>query len=211
MTVDRQPPLTFAAPARSHGIDTTATVIQFVPMSEPRQESAADWRSELVRTHDAALRRYAWSLLHDTQGAEDAVQETYLRLMKADRDRLADHAGAWLFKVCRTRAYDAIRRRKSHGETDDTPLTWQSDPAPSPASDIERADATALLLRLVDSLGENQREIMRLKFQAGLSNMEIAEILDKTPNLVAVTVHQSIEQLRNLYKQATAQAPRRKH
>ena len=50
--------------------------------------------------------------------------------------------------------------------------------APSPSATLESRDSEASLLRLLDALSPNQREVIRLKFQNDLSYREIADILE---------------------------------
>jgi RNA polymerase sigma factor (sigma-70 family) len=155
------------------------------------------WLDALVQRHEQPLCRYAYSLLGSLSAAQDAVQETFLRLCRENPDKLAGHEAAWLFRVCRSRALDALRKEKPM-----QPLsTEQSDhlPAagPTPAQHVVRGESETLTLRLLEALPAREREVIRLKFQQGLSYREIARITRLTESHIGVLIHTGMKSLRH--------------
>ena len=74
-------------------------------------ESGSTWPAEainaLVDRYERPLLAYAGRMLGgDWQGAQDAVQETFLRLCREDPAKIESRVAAWLFSVCRTRVID---------------------------------------------------------------------------------------------------------
>jgi len=60
----------------------------------------------------------------------------------------------------------------------------------------EQQDTTARVLEFVDRLTENQREVIRLKFQHGLSYKEIAAVTELSVSNVGYLIHTAIKKLR---------------
>jgi RNA polymerase sigma-70 factor, ECF subfamily len=147
--------------------------------------------------HRADLTRYAYSLSQDAALAEDAVQETFVRLMREEPGNLEGHLTAWLFRVCRSRVIDAQRKSRRLTSLDAEGLPPTADPsALDPAAEAEQADTQAFLWEAITHLTPTQQEMMRLKFQAQLSYKEIAEVTGKTVNAVGVHLHTALANLR---------------
>jgi len=154
----------------------------------------------LLDRYERPLVRYAQSIVGDLESARDAVQETFIRYTRdpsapcgAGAER---HTEAWLFTVCRHRAIDHQRKFSRI-----IPMTFtedRPDPEPGPAATLESRDTQASLLRLLDHLSENQREVIRLKFQNDLSYKEIADVTQLTVTNVGFLLHTGLKKLRAL-------------
>ena len=67
---------------------------------------------------------------------------------------------------------------------------------PAPAAIAETRDTAGRLLRLLDSLPGNQQEVLRLKFQNGLSYREISRVTDLSVTNVGFLIHTALKSLR---------------
>jgi RNA polymerase sigma-70 factor (ECF subfamily) len=110
------------------------------------------------------------------------------------RPPTSSHLEAWLFTVTRHRAIDHQRK---HSRIIPMPLP-DDHPcgAPSPAATLESRDAERSLLRLLDALSPNQREVIRLKFQNDLSYREIADVTQLSVTNVGFLLHTGLKKLR---------------
>ena len=61
---------------------------------------------------------------------------------------------------------------------------------------LENRDSASHVLEAVESLSEQEQEVLRLKFQEGLKYREIANITGRTTNAVGVMIHTAIKKLR---------------
>lgn len=166
-------------------------------MSHDVETDSAEWLREVVDRHAASLLRYAASIVRDEAGARDVVQETFVRLWRVPRTSVDGHVEAWLFRVCRNRAFDYRRKEGRMIPIDDAGSS--SDPVaagPNPDSAAEVQDSHARILRLMEALPENQREVVRLKFQNDLSYKEIAAITDLSVGNVGFLLHTALKTLR---------------
>jgi RNA polymerase sigma-70 factor (ECF subfamily) len=153
----------------------------------------SQWVAEALDLHEQPLIRYAKWLLGDVEAARDVVQETFLRLCKEDPARIEGHLAQWLFTVCRNLALDA---RKRAART--TTLDWAEVPV---ACDLdERHDARQALGQILDVLEvlpRNQREVIYLRFQGGLSYKEISAVTELSVSNVGFLLHTAVRAIRS--------------
>ena len=160
----------------------------------------------LLERFERPLVRYALSILGDLDAARDVVQETFIRFSQRqpgiDQPHIRDveAAAPWLFTVCRNRALD-VHRKQSRIIYMDQTLDRTSD-EPGPAAQLESTETLGSLLRLLGELPENQREVIRLKFQNDLSYKEIAEVTQLSVTNVGFLLHTGLKKLRALVEAA---------
>jgi RNA polymerase sigma factor (sigma-70 family) len=156
----------------------------------------------LLDRYERPLVRYALSILGDLEHARDAVQETFIRYVRDDSAPRGmgseKHIEAWLFTVARHRAIDL--QRKTSRIIPMPILDNRTSDEPGPAAATESRDTHASLLRLLDHLTPNQREVIRLKFQNDLSYQEIADILELSATNVGFILHTGLKKLREIVR-----------
>lgn len=165
-------------------------------MKNEQRSLQNQWMRSLVDAHAADLTRYAASILHDEDSAKDVVQDTYLRLWKEPRQDVEGHERAWLFRVCRNRAIDLHRKGVRMKPMNDAIVATTPVDAPDPQSQAEQQDSHAHILQMMQSLPQNQQEVVRLKFQNGMSYKEIAEVTALSVTNVGFLLHTAIQTLR---------------
>ncbi|MDD2708863.1 MAG: sigma-70 family RNA polymerase sigma factor [Verrucomicrobiae bacterium] len=160
--------------------------------------SAADmeWVREALRQHEGPLTRYAMSLTGNLDLARDVVQDTFLRLCEADRARVETHLAEWLFTVCRNRAFDLRRKEGRMTPFTDSMMQTQKAGDPAPSETAGREDSTRQAMEILKTLPENQREVIRLKFQNGLSYQEISRITSLSVSNVGFLLHTALKNMR---------------
>ena len=148
---------------------------------------------------------YAKEITGDLEAARDAVQETFLRLSRQDVAKLEPRLAPWLFFVCRNCALDHVRKvvRFSQDPVDEE----HASDGPSPAAQAMASEDAARLRELVARLPRQQRELVKLKFEAGLSYKEMAEALKTSVSNVGVQLHEAMQTLRHHWNRQSGQAP----
>jgi RNA polymerase sigma-70 factor (ECF subfamily) len=125
--------------------------------------------------------------------AEDVTALAFERAYAKRRtfDRRRGNERAWLFGIARNAALDELRRRRRTA-------VLSAEPAAEVESD-DLADVarrrTAVRTALAELAGR-ERELVALKFHAGLSNGEIARVLGASESAVGTRLHRVIEKLR---------------
>lgn len=139
-----------------------------------------DWLARRFDENRTRLRAVAYRMLGSASEAEDAVQETWLKLSRSGSQEV-ENLGGWLTTVLARVCLDTLRARRSRREE---PLAAAAD-APSDDTfedDLALADATGpALLVILATLAPAERVAFVLHDMFNLSFEEIARILDRTP------------------------------
>jgi len=164
-----------------------------------RPEAGA-WIEAAVARFEGPLTLYAARLLgRDADRARDVVQDTFLKLWTADRAAVDGHLPAWLYRVCRNGALDVRRKEVRMTALQDNPPALDqrlNHDGEHDAPSAGHRETASGVMGLLDELPERQQEVLRLKFQGGLSYAEIATVMDLTANHVGVLIHTAIKAIR---------------
>ena len=159
----------------------------------------ASWErfEALYRSSRDDVYAYVATLLRDRAAAEDVTALAFERAYRRRRtfDRRRGDERAWLFGIARNAALDELRRRKRHLALVREPLDTPGD---APAEDAEEATLRRTTVRAaLDALTPRERELVALKFHAGLSNGEIARVLGVSESNAGTLLHRTIAKLRS--------------
>ena len=128
--------------------------------------------------------------------AQEVVQETFLKLWKEDPRPAADRIAPWLFTVCRNEVIDVLRKESRVSPLTDEKSATLAAPEENPAAALEQSQQSNSILKCVGELPQHQQEVVRLKFQEGLSYNEISQITGHSVSYVGVLLHQAMIRLR---------------
>ena len=173
-------------------------------MREDERPNRAEWIRSLLNRFEGPLVRYAARLLGDTDRARDVVQDTFLKLCREDPSRIGDHPGPWLFTVCRNRALDVYRKEKRMNPLDDEHIAVLESGEMNPAEVYERHETANQVLYVLNRLPRRQQEVIRLKFQEGLSYKEISQITGDSVTNVGFLIHTGMKTIRERLAQSPA-------
>jgi RNA polymerase sigma-70 factor, ECF subfamily len=153
---------------------TSATQTDDLQLAAGCADGDSDAFGEVYRRFGERMKSIAFNHLGNIADAEDAVQESFLKLHRAARGFTAEAAfSTWLYRILVNTCYDLLRKRKRRGEesaADD--LLFLDRAAPS-VDDTKRIT----LRKLLAGLPEQRRSVFTLFEIEGLSHAEIAEIL----------------------------------
>ena len=154
------------------------------------------WIVEAVACHEGPLTLYAARLLGDADRARDVVQDTFLKLCGKGADAARDHVAEWLFTVCRNRALDVLRKEGRMTRLGEEQAGAQLAHEPAPDVAAESRDSASKVIEYLERLPDNQREVIRLKFQNGFSYREISRISGHSVSNVGFLIHTGLKTLR---------------
>ncbi|HEU5349963.1 MAG TPA: RNA polymerase sigma factor [Terracidiphilus sp.] len=155
--------------------------------NETHQHAEQEALAALVDEYAQMLYRVAFSVLHNTADAEDAVQEAFLRVLRhSDRLHEVRDRRVWLIRIVWNLVLDRKRRVKTRAETDDIADLARVLPAEGLSAEDRAAAAEhhAQVLECVEKLPEKEREVLVLSAFEELSSVEIASILGITESSV---------------------------
>src|SRR5512133_2301298 len=142
------------------------------------------WQAEQFEALRPQLQSVAYRMLGSVGEAEDAVQETWLRLSRSDDDAIAN-LGGWLTTVVARICLDMLRSRRARPED---AIGWLPEPivtegeAAGPEHEALLADSVGLaLLVVLDTLTPAERLAFVLHDMFDVPFEEIAPIVNRTP------------------------------
>lgn len=143
--------------------------------------NGGDWLAKRFDDNRTRLRAVAYRILGSASEAEDAIQETWLKLSRSGSQEDVENLGGWLTTVLSRVCLDMLRTRRSRREE---PLAAAGD-APgdgSPEDELALADSVGPALFIVlDTLAPGERVAFVLHDMFNLPFEDIARILDRTP------------------------------
>lgn len=163
------------------------------------EESEDSLVDRAVADYQEQLIAYAITILRDHDRARDVVQDTFISLNRQDPAKMQGGGlKSWLYTVCRNRALDVIRKEKRMNPLEDSHLRLveSNEHSPDTMADLDERhlQVQAYLQRLTD----NQRDVIILKFQQGLSYAEISERTGLSIGNVGFLLHAGLKRLRSL-------------
>jgi RNA polymerase sigma-70 factor (ECF subfamily) len=133
---------------------------------------------EIYQRFGERMKSVAWSHLGNASDAEDAVQETFLKIHRSATTFTGEASfSTWAYRILVNTCYDALRRRKRRVE--ETNLDDAVETAVRTAPNVDDHKRIALR-RMLDELPEQRRAVFTLFEIEGLSHAEIAAILGIT-------------------------------
>ncbi len=138
---------------------------------------------------------YVATVLRDRAASEDACAQAFERAyrLRARYDARRGSPRAWLFAIARNAALDELRRRR---RTTTLVADAPDVESPDPEDGAERALRRRSVRDGLASLTPRERELIALKFFAGLSNGEIAALVGVSETNAGTALHRAVTKLR---------------
>ena len=161
---------------------------------------------QLVECYEKSLVKYAHSILHNLEHSRDVVQEAFIKFLEKRRtgDEIMNPK-SWIYKVVYNKSIDIIRKNKRHTELqEDVKNTMTPHRASRPDEALLNKDNVAWLKNQLETLGQKELEIFRMKIYEEKSYKEIADELDLTIGYVGVVLHRVMKKLEKGKDELTA-------
>jgi RNA polymerase sigma-70 factor, ECF subfamily len=159
----------------------------------PREADLAFDR--LYRSSRDDVYAYVAGLLRDAPAAEEVTAAAFERAYRK-RNRFDPQRGeprAWLFGIARNAALDELRRRGRQAELTAEPTDLNSFGSEERVEHSERRLAVSAALEWLEP---RERELIALKFFAGLNNAEIAQVVGTSESNAGTKLHRAMTKLR---------------
>jgi len=157
----------------------------------------------LYARYQPRVYRYLRLRVHSDEDAADLTQQVFIQALDAlprYRERGLPFA-AWLFRIARNAVIDAQRRsrHRAHSPLDGLPEALLVSSSDGPEAAILRQERIDRLRELLAELDPEKRELLGLRFAAGLSSREIAPVVGKREQAVKRQLTRIIQSLREQY------------
>jgi RNA polymerase sigma-70 factor (TIGR02960 family) len=176
---------------------------------------------ELVEPHRRELHVHCYRMLGSFDYADDAVQETMLGAWRAlPTFQARASMRTWLYRIATNTCLNMIRGAQRRPQmfdplppsapepTGSEPVTWLqpypdalldgiADAAPGPEAQLERKEAISLAFIItLQQLSPRSRAVLILRDVLGVTSREVADVIDSTPEAVAMTLSRARASLR---------------
>lgn len=157
---------------------------------------------ELYRRYSPRLYSYCFRLLRNGQNAEDAVQETLIKVHSGQHSvNDARSLRAWIFTIARNEVFGMLRQKKTVPLGDDE-IVWENE---TPLEALLQSEEKEIVDRLVGELRPAYREVLLLREFENLSYDEIAAITLSTTSGVKSRLFKArkalVKKLRPLFQE----------
>ena len=172
---------------RSSGV--SEAVKEPIAVAAPEERFEALYRRTFPRVY-----AYVASMLRDQSAAEEVTAAAFERAFRK-RSSYKSRRGtpeAWLFGIARNAALDELRRLKRRGDVVELAGDDHSE-------DVAVRETVRTALETLDGA---ERDLLALKYKAGLSNGEIARVLSLGESNVGTRLHRAMEKLRRACDEA---------
>ncbi|MXY36701.1 MAG: sigma-70 family RNA polymerase sigma factor [Acidobacteria bacterium] len=166
---------------------------------EQAQSGDQEALSTLYSFYFPRVYRYVAGRVRSTQDAEDVTEEVFLKLV-ANLKRYEWRGlpfGAWVFRIARNEVVSHARRQRRRGIPAQLSETMPDDRQDHVAA-YELQATIEVVREATAKLPPAQRDVISLRFGAGLSVAETALALGKTQNNVKVLQHKAIAKLQGM-------------
>lgn len=160
--------------------------------------------AELVRRYQTPLFNFSLRYLRDAERAKDVTQETFVRLVKrAAEFKHESRFSTWLYTITRNLCIDELRRGqlRNHSSLDgdlagESPLHERlGDSNSNPERSASSGRARQTIIRAIESLPTEQREVFLLRQWGGIPFSEIARMTDSSENTVKSRMRYALTKL----------------
>ncbi|WP_372369878.1 RNA polymerase sigma factor [Candidatus Uabimicrobium sp. HlEnr_7] len=150
----------------------------------------------LIDMYHERIFQFLWKYIGNFHDTEDLVQETFLRVIK-NIHRYEDREifSAWIYKIASNAAKDYLRKKKRTQQRLQN-LSLPKLSSKNPCQEAAKREIHNHVLRSVQELPLDQREVFLMREEAGLTFKEISQILDISINTALGRMHYAVEKLR---------------
>ena len=151
---------------------------------------------ELYDRHFLQIYRFVYSRVREQSAAEDVTSEVFVKAFRSI-GRYRDTGrpfSAWLYQIAANAVNDRYRSLRHTDDIDEK--LGVAAPGPGLEDAAMQADEVRRIWALVESLPEQQRTAMVLKFQEDLKIEDIAAAMGKSPGAVKLLIHRAVTRLR---------------
>ena len=164
-----------------------------ITLETDQLQADTQWIAQLYEAYAPRCLRAALAILRDSRLAEEAVQETWLKVVILVRAVPWEDVERQLFTILKHTSLDILKREKRYVALPDE---WDEI-----SQEDDRRELLHQVARLIRALPEKYRQVLELKYLGEYTNREIARRLHLPESTVSTRVQRGREQLMNALKQ----------
>ena len=176
------------------------------------QQGSDEAFTQIVETYQKPIYNLCYRMLGEPTAAEDAAQETFLRVYQnLHRYDTSRAFGTWILSIAAHYCIDLLRKKKfkmfSMDAENDDGMTFElpDASAPDPETESVKRELHARLHILLKDLDDTDRAAVIMRYWHDFSEKEIAQSLDLTVSAVKSRLHRSRRALAGMWKESAPQ------
>lgn len=151
----------------------------------------------LYRRYAERVYRYVFSRVGDAAEAEDLVAQVFVdALVSLPNYRPQGRFAGWLFTLAYRRCADFHRKPKTEPLSEQTPAGGSNDPV----EQVIRPETFRHLENLLAERSEEERELLRLHYAAGLVYREMADVLGSSEAAIKMAMSRLIQRMKSQWE-----------
>ncbi len=167
----------------------------YVEMARTGDPEAVGW---LYERYFDRIYRYIYLKIGDASDAEDLTEQVFLKMIEAVHSFHWQGAtfASWLYRIAHNQVVDTIRQRARRPQISLEPVaeTLHTD-KDDPYTHAEQSNSKAHLLQAMENLTDLQAQVIMLKFGAGMTNAQAAEVLQRTEGAIKALQYSALQNL----------------
>ncbi len=143
---------------------------------------------------------YIFGKVKNSDQADDIISVTFEKVFVKldDYDSTKGAFSTWIFRIAINEMNNLFRGQVRRNEAAWEDFFNPADSRNTPEQQMVSDEGDQHLLMAMEMLGEREKKIVSLKYFSGISNKEIAEMLDMTPSNVGVVLHRTLDKLKKM-------------
>jgi len=150
--------------------------------------------AKLVEAYQVPVYNLAYRMLGSTAEAEDATQETFLRVYtRFDTYDPTRKLSSWILSIASHHCVDRLRRRRESTVSMEEIMAWRwvPDEKPRPEERVVTREKSREMRRILDALPAQYRLVIVLRYWYDMSYDEIADVTESTVSAVKSRLHRA--------------------
>ncbi len=143
---------------------------------------------------------YIFGKVKNSDQADDIISVTFEKVFVKldDYDSTKGAFSTWIFRIAINEMNNLFRGQVRRNEAAWEDFFNPADSRNTPEQQMVSDEGDQHLLMAMEMLGEREKKIVSLKYFSGISNKEIAEMMDMTPSNVGVVLHRTLDKLKKM-------------
>lgn len=172
-----------------------------------RAQTDVEWFGELYQTHFAMIYAYCRRRSGSKEEAEDICSQVFMRALQGIHTFRGGMVAAWLITIARNEIASYYRKNRYFVVPIDT---YEAvDEEQDVQGEVEQESARQTLVKLVNDLPQEQRDLLSMSLEQGLSSSQIGQRLRQNPITVRTRLRRIKHSLRTQYRTVTNEPSRR--
>lgn len=164
------------------------------------EKSTVDFFDKIYDEYYKKIYNYAYARLLEHYAAEDVTEEIFFAVFEhiTNFDVSRGSVSTWMFTIAHNKILDYNKKAYLNHEVNvDTPPTIEFAEENNEVGTLKNP-INWRVKKILEKLSASEREFLALRYELEMSNIEIANIVNSTPNAVSSRYRRLLEKCRNI-------------